>query len=95
MDVIKKHNLPEVIIVGRVPMHKSSEKKKSRQRPWHVKTLAPQFSDEQEDFEEFLEDLEENPDFRRGVDIYRNPETADDDPQLEQSLIALSEMKVE
>ncbi|KAK8837653.1 hypothetical protein M9Y10_036186 [Tritrichomonas musculus] len=93
MDVFKKHNLPEVIIVGRVPQ--SHANKKKRQRPWHLKRIGNQFSSEQEDFEEFLDDLEENPELRKGISIYKNDNTPNNDPEIEQSLIALSEMKIE
>ncbi|OHT16745.1 NMD3 family protein [Tritrichomonas foetus] len=92
MDVFKKHDLPEVIIVGRT--HQTSQKK-NRQRPWHVKQVAPTFSDDQQDFEEFLDDLEDNPDLRKGIEIYKNPETKEDDPAIQESMIALSEMKIE
>ena len=92
MNVFKKHSLPEVIIVGRT--HQAAHKK-HRERPWHLKQVAPQFSSEQEDFEEFLDDIEENPELRKGIDIYKNEEADDNDPSLKESLIALSEMKIE
>lgn len=93
MEVFKKKNLPEVIIAGKVPQ--SSGNKKKRPRPWHLKHVGdlPQFSSDQEDFEEFMNDLEENPELRSGVPIYKNEDANDDD--IEESLIALSEMRIE
>ena len=30
-------------------------------------------ANDERDFEEFMQDLEENPDLRSGIDLYRNP----------------------
>ncbi|KAH0806394.1 60S ribosomal export protein nmd3 [Histomonas meleagridis] len=88
-EVFQRHNLSEVIIVGKSVEHK----KRNKRRQWHVKELAPVNESDQEEFEEFLDDLENDAENRQNVDIYRNTEVAADDPDVVRTTIALSEMK--
>jgi nonsense-mediated mRNA decay protein 3 len=71
-----RHNLPEVILV------KKSYKKKPRTRRWKLKRLPVEEEignkakgDEakrQDDYENFLKDLEQNPELRFNINLYKN-----------------------
>lgn len=66
-EVFKKYGIPEVIVVGR------TKSETRRKRAWHVKELAPYDDDVHEEFEEFLDELEEDPELRQDIKIYKNP----------------------
>jgi nonsense-mediated mRNA decay protein 3 len=91
-DLFKKQDLPEVIIVGRT---QPLAHKRQRKRPWHVKQLAPRPEHEQEEFEEFLDDLENDAELRKEVEIFKNEGVEVSNPELQSSLIAISEMKID
>ena len=90
-DVFKKNGISEVIIAGKEITHK----KKNKKRQWHVKELAPVDESDQEEFEEFLDDLENDAENRQNVDIYKNEDTNENDPDVIKSMIDLKEMKID
>ena len=90
VDVFKKFDISPIIIVGR------THNKKKGVRKWQLKELAPHKSSDDEEFEEFMNDLEDDPELRQDVDIYENPEakTAPAGQVLDTN-IAISELKVD
>jgi nonsense-mediated mRNA decay protein 3 len=90
MAVITKYDISPIIIVGR------THTKKSGVRKWHVKELAPHKSSDDDDFNNFMEDLEDDPELRQDVDIYENPaaKTAPADQVLD-TTVQISELKVD
>jgi nonsense-mediated mRNA decay protein 3 len=90
--VFAKQNLPEVVVAGRAP---PTDERKQRKRVWHVKELAPRGSDEEKEFDEFLDDIENDPELRQDIEIYKNEDVADDNPDLRASIIGMNEMKVD
>jgi nonsense-mediated mRNA decay protein 3 len=91
-DVFTKQNLPDVVIAGRC---QPAGQHRQHKRVWHLKELVPRENEEQEEFDEFLDDLENDPDLRKEVEIYRNRDLADDNPDVKASIILLSEMKID
>ena len=89
--VFKKRELPDVILVGRA----RTNTKKNKKRHWHVKELAPRDESEQEEFNEFLSDLEDDAELRKDIDIYKNEDVNEDDQDVRESAIRLSEMKID
>ena len=61
-NVFKKRNLPDVIIVGRAH---------DKKRPYKVKELAPHNSDDEDEFQGFIDDLAEDSELRQDVTIYK------------------------
>jgi len=91
MKKLKEVSVSDVIIVGRTQDHK----KKKGVRPWQLKQLAPHKSSDAEEFEEFMNDLEDDPELRQDVTIYQNPDAKTKADQLRETTIAVSEMVVE
>jgi nonsense-mediated mRNA decay protein 3 len=89
--IFTKQDLPDVVIAG--TGHPTRHRGR-RKRVWHLKQLAPR-KDDEEEFEEFLDELENDPDLRKDVNIYRNPDLTDDNPDVRASIIGLSEMKID
>lgn len=89
-DVIKKYDISPVIIVGR------THEKKHGIRKWKIKELAPHKSSDDEEFENFMDELEDDKELRQDVDIYKNPD-AEGKPenQLLDTAIGISEMKID
>lgn len=76
------NSLPDVVLVKK---SYPARRKKSKPRPWRLKTLdkaaagqadlAPKKAEQDKieaDYEMFLRDLEEDPDLRSGINLYRN-----------------------
>lgn len=70
---IRKDNLPDVILVKKVYEDKASRHKK---RKWKLKHLEIEADTEtssiQRDYDDFLEDIEEDPAYRQNVNIYKD-----------------------
>ena len=72
--------MPPVVLVRK--LYRRSPKKRSN-RHWTLRRMPVQpengagnsmaNANDERDFEEFMQDLEENPDLRSGIDLYRNP----------------------
>ena len=90
-DLFKSQQLPEIVIVGRA--HTTTRKNKKRH--WHLKELAPRDEDEQKEFDEFLDELEDDAELRKDIDIYKNDDVDEADEDVQQSAIKLSEMKID
>eukprot|EP01098_Paradermamoeba_levis_P013791 TRINITY_DN637_c0_g1_i1.p1 TRINITY_DN637_c0_g1~~TRINITY_DN637_c0_g1_i1.p1 ORF type:complete len:501 (-),score=165.08 TRINITY_DN637_c0_g1_i1:124-1626(-) len=73
---IKKYNLPDVILV-----RKFFPKQKKKSRIWKLKALAKEkeilkksdIAKEEQEYEEFLQEVEENPDLRAQINLYKVP----------------------
>ncbi|GBN49555.1 60S ribosomal export protein NMD3 [Araneus ventricosus] len=69
---LKKENLPDVILVKKIFGDKAS---RQRRRRWKLKRLAMEAdtdtSSVARDYDDFLEDLEEDPEYRQHVNIYK------------------------
>ncbi|EAY21156.1 NMD3 family protein [Trichomonas vaginalis G3] len=61
--VFKKKKIPEIIIAGRAPPEKKPKMK--------VKELTPHLSDDDEQFNAFMEDLVDDSEMRQDVNIYK------------------------
>eukprot|EP00058_Branchiostoma_floridae_P003994 XP_002589482.1 hypothetical protein BRAFLDRAFT_125192 [Branchiostoma floridae] len=75
LDKMKADRLPDVVLVKKV----FDKSKRHRRRNWKLKRLAKELetmdTDSMErDYNEFLEDLEEDPLYRKDVNIYRDAE---------------------
>ena len=81
-------NVPDVILVGRLPS------KALKKRAWHLKELAPLKQEDEEDFSKFQDELEQNPELREGITFYKT-EGAENDPEVEETAIKFSEMKID
>lgn len=89
-QVIKRDQL-SVVIVGRA----RSTVKKHKKRVWHLKELAPKDSDEMNEFEDFLDEIEDDEELRQDIPIYRNNDVDENDPEIRQSIISLKEMQID
>jgi nonsense-mediated mRNA decay protein 3 len=74
-DAFAKQRVPDIVIVGRC---QAADSRRQRRRAWHVRELAPSDDAEQAEFDGFLDDLENDPDLRKGINIYRNSNTPSD-----------------
>ncbi|XP_057300825.1 LOW QUALITY PROTEIN: 60S ribosomal export protein NMD3-like [Hydractinia symbiolongicarpus] len=68
LELIKKDNIPDVVLVKKVY---GDKKKRSRKRNWKLKSL-PMEKAHKDDYDEFLEDLEEDREYRSVINIYRD-----------------------
>jgi len=73
---LKGKNLPDVILMKKV--HPNRKKYRSKKRIWQLKRLETEEGDgrkpeskTEKEYEEFLRDLEEDPDLRAGVTLYK------------------------
>nr|XP_043614105.1 60S ribosomal export protein NMD3-like [Erigeron canadensis] len=84
LDKYKGLVLPEVILVKK-SYEETKQKKRGKPRSWKLKTLNVEVDlsstrgrvDEEKmnaEYEDFLEDLEENPDMRSNISLYKNKE---------------------
>ncbi|KAK3030281.1 hypothetical protein RJ639_039864 [Escallonia herrerae] len=82
LDNYRGLNLPEAILIKK-SYEETRQKKRGKPRPWKLKSLnmeldEPKSRVEQEkvnsDYEQFLKDLEENPDLRFNISLYHNGE---------------------
>ncbi|KAK2975212.1 hypothetical protein RJ640_003007 [Escallonia rubra] len=82
LDKYRGLNLPEAILIKK-SYEETRQKKRGKPCPWKLKSLnmeldEPKSRVEQEkvnsDYEQFLKDLEENPDLRFNVSLYHNRE---------------------
>jgi len=71
LDEMKAENIPDVVIVKKVY---ADRKKRSAKRNWRLKELPKETTEKNpsNDFDEFLEDLEEDRDYRSGINIYKD-----------------------
>ncbi|EEB15514.1 Nonsense-mediated mRNA decay protein, putative [Pediculus humanus corporis] len=70
-DKLKENDLPDVILIKKYYGERSARK---RLRNWKLKHLnedATNFNKTSDEFEEFLEDLEEDPNYRQNINIYK------------------------
>jgi nonsense-mediated mRNA decay protein 3 len=82
LDRYKDFDLPEAILVKK-SYEETRQRKRAKPRAWKLKSLGMEIDDskgrvDQEkmntEYEQFLRDLEENPDLRFNVSLYRNKE---------------------
>lgn len=78
--VFKKRNIPEIIVVGRAPPEKKLKMK--------VKELAPHNSDDDDQFNAFMEDLADDSELRQDVAIFRE---GTDEKMPEEEIVAAAE----
>ncbi|KAI3708065.1 hypothetical protein L2E82_37097 [Cichorium intybus] len=77
--------IPEVILVKK-SYEERRKKQRGKQRSWKLKTLNMEVDGDEtmnDEYEEFCRDLEENPELRFNISLYRNEEyqpSNDDDP---------------
>lgn len=90
-EKMKDAKIPEVILVNKV--FGSRQSRKSR-RKWKLQRLAGDKAGQEDNYLEFLEDIEEDQDFRKNVDIYAaGDQTAEDATNdIDFPSVALSEM---
>lgn len=90
-DIIRDYGISDVIIAG-----KTTERRKTGTMKWVVKELAPRHELDEDDFNEFLDDLENDEDLRKDVDIYIN-EDAVGKPEsvLQETNVDIKEMKTD
>ncbi|XP_065644887.1 60S ribosomal export protein NMD3 isoform X2 [Hydra vulgaris] len=72
LDLMNGDNIPDVVLVKKVY---GDRKKRSKKRNWKLKELPKETlekEDNNDDYEEFLEDLEEDKEYRMGLNIYRD-----------------------
>lgn len=71
LDEIKGENIPDVVLVRKVF---TDRKKRVRKRNWRLKELPKEQTEKNpsQDYDEFLEDLEEDKDYRSAINIYRD-----------------------
>lgn len=68
LELMKKDNIPDVVLVKKVY---GDKKKRSKKRNWKLKSL-PMEKAHKDDYDEFLEDLEEDREYRSVINIYRD-----------------------
>ncbi|XP_037936167.1 60S ribosomal export protein NMD3 [Teleopsis dalmanni] len=70
-EKLTSDEIPDIILVRKCY---SDRQTRTNQRNWKLKHLADEATDERSkhDYHEFLEDLEEDPDYRKNVNIYRD-----------------------
>uniref|UniRef100_A0A1I8PHD5 60S ribosomal export protein NMD3 n=1 Tax=Stomoxys calcitrans TaxID=35570 RepID=A0A1I8PHD5_STOCA len=70
-DKLNAEQIPDVVLVRKCYTDRNT---RSNQRLWKLRHLADEATDERSkhDYHEFLEDLEEDPDYRKQVNIYRD-----------------------
>lgn len=81
LDKYKGLNLPDVILIKK-SYEEKRQRKRGKPRSWKLKSLDMEIDDrargDQEktnsEYEQFLKDLEENPDMRFNISLYRNRE---------------------
>lgn len=80
MDRMKENDIPDVIIVRKVFGDRS---RRRRQRNWKLQRLAPNTASDDESYVGFMEDLEEDQEYRKNINIYvdrsRAPANSDDE----------------
>ncbi|KAL8594961.1 hypothetical protein ACOMHN_038758 [Nucella lapillus] len=69
-EKLKADRIPDVILVKKV----FDRPRRSRRRNWKLRRMAEGLDTEsvERDYTEFLEDLEEDPEMRQGVNIYKD-----------------------
>lgn len=89
-DKLKHHEIPDVLLVKK---GYGDSKKRHKHRNWQLQTIhkepegmMEEEDDDQRDYLDFLEDLEEDPNYRQGVNIFMKPnvvpEMPDDDSDI-------------
>ncbi|KAK2171343.1 hypothetical protein NP493_1077g00019 [Ridgeia piscesae] len=95
VDKIRADRLPDVILIKK--MYTDSTKR-ARKRKWQLKHLdeGAQATMETRDYNEFLEDLEEDVEYRQNINIYKDPSKlavdTDDTDDEDAPKISLAEM---
>lgn len=113
-DELDESKIPDVILVKK----SYSNKEKKRKRNWKLKRMAKEYNDveampkggkskdvtmrNQKDYEEFMRELEEDPEFRSEINLYKvegddtqSEITHDDEDNDEDMEIKLDELKLE
>lgn len=93
-DKLKEHKIPDVVLVKK---YYGSKTLRNRRRRWRIRTLrkAETESTVDKEFEDFLDDLEEDPTLRKNVNIYKdntpkNEECRPDEEPLEPDVPQIS-----
>jgi len=68
IELMKKENIPDVVLLKKI--YDNPELRRKR-RNWKLKELS--IEKNAEDYDEFLDDLEEDKEFRSGINIYKDP----------------------
>ncbi|CAD6240535.1 GSCOCG00008833001-RA-CDS [Cotesia congregata] len=90
-EKLSPNDIPDVILVKKYYGHDKLARR--RARIWKLKHLAEGgMETDDEDYNEFLEELEENPDTRQNVNIYRDTSKVVPDGQEVDSIVPLTEM---
>ncbi|KAF2859254.1 NMD3-domain-containing protein [Piedraia hortae CBS 480.64] len=89
----KKHaaRVPDVVLVRK--HYPARRKKKTRQ--WKLKRLGPETVKEEVDYEQFLQDLEADPELRENMTLYRNREAMEMEEDEEDGLTVPLEQLVD
>jgi len=70
LEKMKQDQIPDVVIVKK---SFGDKKKRSRNRAWKLKQLTEDVAAKEDaDYDEFLEDIEEDKEFRQNINIYRD-----------------------
>lgn len=71
LEGMKPEHIPDVVLVKKIF---GDRKKRSSKRNWRLKDLPKELSEKQPgvDYDEFLEDLEEDRDYRSAINIYKD-----------------------
>nr|XP_039270838.1 60S ribosomal export protein NMD3-like [Styela clava] len=67
LDKMKEQDVPDVILVKKVF---GDKQRRRRRRNWKLRRLATNTASDDESFVGFMEDLEEDKEFRKNVDVY-------------------------
>jgi len=67
-EIIKKQDYPEIVLVTKA----KRERNQSRLRGWHLKEIIEHNPEDHEQFESFLDDLENDAEYRQDIQIYRD-----------------------
>ncbi|XP_021340779.1 60S ribosomal export protein NMD3-like [Mizuhopecten yessoensis] len=93
LENIKPEKVPDVVIVRKVFGDKTQRNKKRR---WKLRHLHEETASNDRDYNDFLEDLEEDANYRQGVNIYKDNSKiavdADDTDDEDLPQISLQEM---
>ena len=79
LEKIPEHKVPDVILVKKVYGDKTVRNRKRRWRLKHMDGIKDDTASQNDEYERFLEDLEEDPDLRQNVNVYKDHSKIDVD----------------